>query len=117
MTGGSGPVAPDPYDRARDLSSPGADDSRRRGTQGPGSGHHGPFGIKNLSSERTVVLQSRAWLLPAAVALAKSGAVVGRLSCDVEVASVPSRLLDQVQDDPVARGAGPPMATVPTKTT
>jgi hypothetical protein len=36
----------------------------------------------------------------AGVALAKSGAVVGQLSCDVEVASVPSRLLDHLQDDP-----------------
>src|SRR6516165_9254098 len=34
------------------------------------------------------------------VALAKPGAVAGQLSCDVEVASVPRRLLDHVQDDP-----------------
>jgi hypothetical protein len=40
------------------------------------------------------------------VALAKSGVVVGQLSCDVEVARVPSRLLDHVQDDRTANSAG-----------
>lgn len=34
------------------------------------------------------------------VALAKSGAVVGQLSCDVEVAGMPGCLLDHAQDDP-----------------
>jgi hypothetical protein len=64
---------------------------------------------KNLSSERTVVLQSRAWLLPAAVALAKSGAVVGQVSCDVEVTLGESEMLHQPERRPARddRWSGP----------